>query len=56
MGIGDNFPKGKQVDYVLGRFTPQEFELLPAMMDKAIDMILGFCTLGIAQTMTLFND
>lgn len=56
MGIGDNFPKGRQVDYVLGKFTQQEFDELPIMMDKAIDMILGFCTIGIAQTMTQFND
>jgi PTH1 family peptidyl-tRNA hydrolase len=56
MGIGDNFPKGRQVDYVLGRFTQQEFDELPEMMDKAIEMIYGFCTAGIAQTMTQFND
>lgn len=56
MGIGDNFPKGRQVDYVLGRFTQKEFDELPIIMDKAIDMIFGFCTIGIAQTMTQFND
>lgn len=56
MGIGDDFPKGRQVEYVLGRFTDQEFEELPHFMDKAIDMILGFCTIGIARTMTQFND
>ena len=56
MGIGDNFPKGRQVEYVLGRFTQQEFEELPAMMDKAIDMVYSFCTAGIAQTMTQYND
>jgi PTH1 family peptidyl-tRNA hydrolase len=56
MGIGDNFPKGRQVDYVLGRFSKQEFDELPMMMDKAIDMVLSFCTVGIAQTMTQYND
>lgn len=56
MGIGDNFPKGRQVDYVLGRFTQEEFDELPEMMDKAIEMILSFCTSGIAQTMTQYND
>ena len=56
MGIGDNFPKGRQADYVLGRFTQEELDALPAMMDKAISMSLGFCTMGIAQTMTQFND
>ncbi|GAB2496097.1 aminoacyl-tRNA hydrolase [Algoriphagus taiwanensis] len=56
MGIGDDFPKGRQVEYVLGRFTPKEFEELPEMMDRAISMIQRFCTVGIAQTMTQFND
>ncbi|WP_297335650.1 aminoacyl-tRNA hydrolase [Algoriphagus sp.] len=56
MGIGDDYPKGRQIDYVLGRFTPAEFDQLPIMMDKAIEMILGFCSIGIAQTMTQYND
>lgn len=56
MGIGDNFPKGRQVDFVLGRFSQSEFDELPMMMDKAIDMVFSFCTTGIAQTMTQFND
>ncbi len=56
MGIGDDFPKGRQVDYVLGKFTKKEFDELPIVMDKAIEMIFGFCTIGIAQTMTQFNN
>jgi PTH1 family peptidyl-tRNA hydrolase len=56
MGIGDNFPKGRQADYVLGRFTQQELDALPEIMDKAITMALGFCTVGIAHTMTQYND
>ena len=56
VGIGDNFPKGRQADYVLGRFTTQELSLLPEIMDKAISMALAFCTIGIERTMTQFND
>lgn len=55
-GIGDNFPKGRQVEYVLGRWTQQEIDELPIFMDKAIEMSLGFCTIGIQMTMTQFND
>ncbi|MGY6743052.1 MAG: aminoacyl-tRNA hydrolase [Cecembia sp.] len=55
-GIGDNFPKGKQVEYVLGRWTQEEIDELPVFMDKAIDMCLNFCTIGIHMTMTQFND
>jgi PTH1 family peptidyl-tRNA hydrolase len=56
MGIGDNFPKGRQIDFVLGRFTNEEFAVLATMMDKAIDMVLAFCTVGIDRTMNQFND
>ncbi|MBL6445266.1 aminoacyl-tRNA hydrolase [Fulvivirga sp. 29W222] len=55
-GIGDNFHKGQQVDYVLSPFTKEEFKLLPEKMDKANDMILSFCTIGINRTMNQFND
>lgn len=55
-GIGDDFPKGRQVDYVLGRWTAKELEELPIFMDKSIDMTLAFCLLGINMAMTQFND
>ena len=54
-GIGSSFPKGQQVDFVLSRFEPQEFEALPAMMDKSIEMIFSFCTIGVERTMNFFN-
>jgi PTH1 family peptidyl-tRNA hydrolase len=55
VGIGNDFPKGQQVDFVLSRFTPQEFEALPPIMDKAIEMIFSFCTIGPERTMSLHN-
>ncbi|ELR72370.1 Peptidyl-tRNA hydrolase [Fulvivirga imtechensis AK7] len=55
-GIGDNFHKGQQVDYVLSPFKKEEFEALPEKMDKAIDMTLSFCTVGATRTMNMFND
>lgn len=55
-GIGDDYPKGRQVDYVLGRWSQSEIDELPMIMDKAIDMIKGFCTIGINMTMSQFND
>ena len=56
MGIGDDFAKGRQVDYVLSKFDQKEFDELPFAMDKAIDMILGFCSIGITRTMNEHND
>lgn len=55
-GIGDNFPKGRQVEYVLGRLGNQELNELPEAMDRATDMIEAFCTIGINQTMSQFNQ
>jgi len=54
-GIGNNYSKGFQVDYVLSRFSKEEFDELPALIDKASEMILGFCSIGIDQTMSQFN-
>jgi PTH1 family peptidyl-tRNA hydrolase len=55
-GIGNNFSKGHQADFVLSRFDKVELEELPLKMDKSIEIIQAFCTLGIEKTMSLFND
>ncbi len=55
MGIGNDFPKGGQVDYVLSRFTEEEFEKLPEVIKKAAEATLSFCTIGIERTMNFFN-
>ena len=54
-GIGDDFGKGYQKDYVLSNFAKKEFDELPFLMDKASEMILSFCTIGASKTMSLFN-
>ena len=54
-GVSDNFPKGRQVDYVLSGFDKDEEPALPALIDKSINMIKAFCTIGIELTMTNFN-
>lgn len=55
-GIGSDYHPGQQVDYVLSRFSQEQFDALPAKMDKTIEMILSFCTIGINRTMNQFND
>ncbi len=54
-GIGDNFAKGRQVDYVLSGFDPDETPELPALIDRCIQMIKSFTTVGTELTMTNFN-
>ncbi|MCC5928591.1 MAG: aminoacyl-tRNA hydrolase [Cyclobacteriaceae bacterium] len=55
-GIGDNFPKGRQVDYVLGRFTEPEWRELPPLIEKSCEMVRSFCAIGIERTMNYFNS
>lgn len=54
-GISDNYPKGRQVDYVLSGFDADELPALPALIDKSIEMIKSFATIGVELTMTNFN-
>lgn len=54
-GIGDNFPKGRQVDYVLGPFDKEEQKDLPAHIEHAVKMVHSFVTIGIGLTMTNLN-
>jgi PTH1 family peptidyl-tRNA hydrolase len=55
MGIGSHFPKGRQAEYVLGKF-PSELDLLKtAWIEKAAEAILCFCSRGLATTMNQFN-
>ncbi len=55
-GIGNSFSKGQQVDFVLSNFSGEEIAVLPALMDKAGEMVNSFCTIGPERTMNFFND
>ena len=54
-GIGNDFPKGGQVDYVLGKWTPEQMEHLPELIDKAVDALINFAQEGLQRTMNKFN-
>ena len=54
-GIGNDYPKGRQVDFVLGMFDKNEQLELPALIDKSVELIKSFVTIGPAHTMTAFN-
>lgn len=54
-GIGDNFHKGFQVDYVLGEWSTDEEKELPAKIDTCIEIIQSFGTIGTDRTMNFFN-
>lgn len=54
-GIGDNFHKGFQVDYVLGEWNAEEKKELPGKIDNCIEIIQSFGTIGIERTMNFYN-
>ena len=54
-GIGSDFRKGGQVDYVLGTWDEKESEELPVLLNKGGEIITSFVLQGISRTMTVFN-
>jgi len=55
MGIGNDFGKGEQVDFVLGKWKEEEKELLENTVKKACEAILSFGHIGLERTMNIFN-
>ncbi len=54
-GVGSEFSKGRQVDYVLGEWDSDENKLLPERLNKSIELIKSFGTAGLNNTMNAFN-
>lgn len=54
-GIGNNFAKGRQVDYVLGKWKPEEQEKLPDLINHSVDAIEAFSQIGLERTMNFYN-
>lgn len=55
-GVGNDFPKGAQIDFVLGKFPPEEREKLPERLKVAADAVKSYCLSGLGFTMTHFNN
>ena len=55
-GIGNNFPKGMQSEYVLGKWTKEEEPIVKKKIDLCVDIIESFATAGITTTMNNFNN
>lgn len=54
-GVGNDFPKGGQIDYVLGKFPPEEAKELPEKLKKASEAVKAFCLSGASFAMTHYN-
>jgi peptidyl-tRNA hydrolase, PTH1 family len=55
MGIGNDFAKGYQVDYVLGRWTGEEEKILLPEISRSVEIIKSFVLIGVEKTMNFFN-
>jgi PTH1 family peptidyl-tRNA hydrolase len=54
-GIGNDYPKGFQADYVLGQFTEEDLKTMDERVDIACEAVKSFCLAGINITMNQFN-
>lgn len=56
LGIGSEFPKGRQVDFVLGEWDEEEKNHLPELLQKAADAAKAFGAIGLQHAMNQFNN
>ncbi len=55
-GIGNNFPRGGQVDYVLGEFGEEDLQIMDERLKMAAEAVKTFCLAGINIAMNQFNN
>ena len=55
-GIGSDYPKGAQINYVLGPFSEEDQKILPERIELAGEIVKSFCMAGIQNTMNLYNN
>jgi len=55
-GVGNDFPKGRQVEYVLGKWNETEIPVVKLKVLKCVELIENFVQSGIAITMNQFNN
>lgn len=55
-GIGNDFPKGGQIDFVLGHFDEESMKLMPERLEVAQEIIKSFCLAGLNITMNQYNN
>ena len=55
MGIGNDYPQGQQINWVLGHYDEQQLQTLQPAIDDAVEIIRSFVLAGIDVTMNQFN-
>lgn len=55
-GIGNDFPRGGQIDFVLGHFSEEDIRLMPERLEMAGEIVKSFCLAGLNITMNQYNN
>ena len=55
-GIGNDFPRGGQIDFVLGHFSEEDTRLMPERLEMAGEIVKSFCLAGMNITMNQYNN
>lgn len=55
-GIGSDFQRGRQVEFVLGKWSDEDNKALPERCEKAVEIIKSFCLAGMQNTMNAYNN
>ena len=55
IGVGNDFPKGTQINYVLGKFSDEELSVLSENILKGVEAVKTFCLSGVTMAMNQFN-
>ena len=54
-GIGNDFKKGQQIDFVLGKWNTSEKKIVELKIEKSVEVIESFASIGLSRTMTMAN-
>lgn len=54
-GVGNDFPRGRQVDFVLGKWSDKEIDVIKDKIPTAVEMIETFCFRGLQEAMNQYN-
>lgn len=54
-GLGNDYPQGRQVEFVLGHFSSEEQKALPELLERSCEIVKSFALAGLARTMNQYN-
>ena len=55
IGVGNNYPRGGQIDWVLGHYSDDEMKELQPTFDRSVEIMKSFVLQGVNNTMNQYN-